>query len=54
MTDVIEIIDDLLELQKLYTMGEICYMDFQEKLLKYEERFSEFESHMEEANYADD
>jgi hypothetical protein len=52
MTDVIEMIDDLRELQKLYTMGEICFMDFQEKLLKYEDRFSTFEREFE-ATYAD-
>jgi hypothetical protein len=56
MTDVIEMIDDLRELQKLYAMNEICFMDFQEKLLKYESRFDTFERDMEqefEATYAD-
>lgn len=55
MTDVIEMIDDLRELQKLYAMGDICFVDFQEKLLKYEQRFDQFEADMErefEANYA--
>ena len=55
MTDVIEMIDDLRELQKLYAMNEICFMDFQEKLNKYEERFELFEQSMErefEASYA--
>jgi len=56
VTEVIEMIDDLRELQKLYAMGEICSMDFQEKLLKYEDRFSTFELDMErefEATHAD-
>lgn len=55
MTDVLEMIDDLRELQKLYAMGDICYMDFQEKLLKYENVMDTFEEQMDrefEATYA--
>lgn len=55
MTEVLEMIADLKELQKLYTMGDICYIDFQEKLLKYEEIVETFENEMDrefEATYA--
>lgn len=48
MTDVLEMIDDLRELQKLYSMGDICYIDFQEKVLKYENIVDEFESILEQ------
>lgn len=48
MTDTLEIIDDLRELQKLYAMGDICFLDFQEKLLKYETIVEEFEQAMSE------
>lgn len=48
MTDVLEMIDDLLELQKLYAMQDICYIDFQEKIQKYENIVETFE-----AEYAD-
>lgn len=47
MTDILEMIDDLRELQKLYTMGDICYIDFQEKLLKYEGIVTDYEADME-------
>ena len=51
MTDILEIIDDLRELQKLYAMNDICFMDFQEKLLKYENIVDEFEQQLD-AEYA--
>lgn len=51
MTDILEIIDDLRELQKLYAMNDICFMDFQEKLLKYENIVNKFEQQLE-AEYA--
>ena len=47
MTDILEMIDDLRELQKLYTMGDIRSVDFQEKLVKYENIVSDFEAEME-------
>lgn len=50
MTDVLEMIDDLRELQKLYTMGDICFIDFQEKILKYEDTVSDFEEEFAHAN----
>ena len=50
MTDMLEMIDDLRELQKLYALGEICYTDFQEKILKYESTISDFEEEYEHAN----
>lgn len=55
MTDTLEFIDDLRELQKLYAMGDICFMDFQEKLLKYEAVVEQFEEDLQaefEATYA--
>jgi hypothetical protein len=55
MTDVLEMIDDLRELQKLYAMNDICFMDFQEKLLKYENIVERFEQDLDEqfeASYA--
>ena len=48
MTDLLEIIDDLQELQKLYAMNDICYMDFQEKLLKYQNIVDTFEQDLEQ------
>jgi len=56
MNDVIEMIDDLRELQKLYVMNDIRFVDFQEKLTKYENIVDQFEQDLErefEANYAD-
>lgn len=55
MTDIFEMIDDLRELQKLYAMGEVCYIDFQEKIQKYERVIDQFEADMHsefEASYA--
>lgn len=52
MTDILEMMDDLRELQKLYAMNDICYMDFQEKLLKYQNIIEQFEQDLE-ASYAD-
>ena len=48
MTDIFEMIDDLRELQTLYAMGDICFVDFQEKIQKYETVIDQFE-----ADYAD-
>jgi uncharacterized protein with von Willebrand factor type A (vWA) domain len=48
MQDVLEFLDDLKELQKLYAMGDICYMDFQEKINKYEQRADKIERDMED------
>ena len=48
MQEVLEFIDDLRELQKLYAMGDICYIDFQEKIAKYEERADKIERDMED------
>jgi len=50
MTDILEMIDDLRELQKLYAMGDICYIDFQEKILKYEHTVTDFEQEFEHAD----
>ena len=47
MNDILEMIDDLRELQKLYAMNDICFMDFQEKLLKYETIVDGFETALE-------
>lgn len=55
MNELCEFIDDLRELQKLYAMGDICYMDFQEKLLKYQDAVDSYERDMQrefEATYA--
>lgn len=48
MTDLIEFVHDLRELQYLYATGDICYIDFQEKLLKYQEAIDRFEAELEE------
>ena len=49
MIDILEFIDDLKELQKLYGMGDICHMDFQEKIQKYEDQVAQFEAQLEES-----
>lgn len=51
MTELFEMIDDLRELQKLYAMGDVCYIDFQEMISKYEIRVEEFEKDMQEFAY---
>jgi len=51
MTDILEMIDDLRELQKLYAMNDICFEHFQEKLLKYENIANKLEQQLE-AGYA--
>ena len=48
MNDLFEMIADLKELQKLYAMGDICYIDFQEKIAKYEGMVEDFEKDMED------
>lgn len=50
MTDILEIIDDLRELQKLYAMNDICFLDFQEKLHKYELIVEDFEEELAHAH----
>lgn len=48
MTDILEMIDDLRELHKLYTLGEICELDFQDKIRKYESTVDRFEQDIED------
>jgi tetrahydromethanopterin S-methyltransferase subunit B len=46
MNDIFDMIADLKELQKLYVMGDICYIDFQEKIAKYDAIIEDFERAM--------
>ena len=46
MNDLLDHLADLKELQKLYVTGELCYIDFQEKIAKIEEQFDTFEKEM--------
>jgi hypothetical protein len=48
MNDIFEFIDDLKELQKLYVLGDMQYIDFQEKISKYENQIDQFELEMQE------
>lgn len=55
MNDICEMIADLKELQHLYATNDLCYIDFQEKIAKYEAIVEDFESAMErefEVSYA--
>lgn len=47
MTDILDMIADLKELRKLYEMGDICLIDFQDKISKYETQFDSYERDME-------
>jgi len=48
MTDIFNFIDELKELQHLYATGEICFMDFQEKIAQYEQQVEQFEEEFTE------
>lgn len=55
MTEVFEMLDDLLELQTLYAMNDLTEIDFKEKIQKYQSQIDMFEKNMEqefEASYA--
>ena len=55
MTDVFEMLDDLLELQTLYAMNDLTEIDFKAKIQKYQSQIDMFEKNMEhefEASYA--
>lgn len=47
MVDLLEFISELKELQVLYNEGEIRNFDFDAKIQKYENQFTEFENDME-------
>jgi hypothetical protein len=47
MQDLVEFIQDLRELQKLYVMGDICFLDFEEKIARYESEVDRFEDEMD-------
>lgn len=47
MNDILEVIQDLRELQRLYKEGDICYLDFQEKINKYESIVDEYEANLD-------
>jgi len=47
MNDLVEFIQDLRELQHLYATGDICYIDFQEKIAKYQDIVDTFEQQFE-------
>lgn len=55
MTEVFEMLDDLLELQTLYAMNDLTEIDFKAKIQKYQSQIDMFEKNMEqefEASYA--
>jgi len=52
MNDLCEMIQDLRELQHLYATQDICYLDFQEKILKYTHQIEDFERDMQETEHA--
>lgn len=55
MNDYVEMIADLKELQHLYATRDLCYIDFQEKISKYEDVIDQFEQELDrefEASYA--
>lgn len=47
MNDIIDVIDDLRELQHLYASQDLCYIDFEEKLQKYQAIVEDFEKEFE-------
>lgn len=47
MTDILEMLDDLRELQSLYKNDELRSVDFQTKISKYKQQFDQFEQQME-------
>ena len=48
MTDILEFIDELKELQALYHSGDLRDFDFNTKIQKYEREVERFEDEMEE------
>jgi tetrahydromethanopterin S-methyltransferase subunit B len=46
MNDIFEILDDLRELKTLYSMNELCLLDFEEKMAKYNAIVDKFEREM--------
>jgi len=48
MTDVLDFIDELKELQALYHSGDLRDFDFNTKIQKYEREVERFEAEMEE------
>jgi len=44
MKDIFEFIADLRELQHLYATQDLCYLDFQEKLSKWEDAMEQFDT----------
>lgn len=47
MTDLLDFISELKELQVLYNEGEIRNFDFDTKIQKYENQFTDFENDMQ-------
>jgi hypothetical protein len=47
MTDLLDFISELKELQVLYNEGEIRNFDFDTKIQKYENQFTDFEDAMQ-------
>lgn len=46
MTDILDFIDELRELQELYAQGDLREFDFYLKIQKYERMVSEYEAAM--------
>ena len=48
MTEVFEMLDDLLELQTLYAMNDLSEVDFKQKIQKYQSQIDRFEQQMQQ------
>lgn len=49
INDMFEMLEDLRELQHLYIYNELTYLDFQEKVQKYQKIVDKFEYELAEA-----
>ena len=52
MTELLDRIDELLELQKLYNDGELRNIDFATKIQQLERTVEQYEQDMQEGMYA--